>query len=163
MPFSYIIRKISLRLQFIFKNITRKANNMLKDKILKELENRFQKNNWKPIQIQMKSTQETLLLTACSYCESITRLDDVEWILVEGSVCKYLGGLPEEVADRLARYDELIKENENDKNKCRLYFEKYIKNKDTSTDEFQSHYEFYSDWHKDIFGFRPSYDKFGTR
>ena len=56
----------------------------------------------------------------------------------------------EKLVKTLNRHEELAAEQEEDKVKIRKYFDKHQKD---GWDE--DSWSFYSDWHKDIFGFRP--------
>lgn len=56
----------------------------------------------------------------------------------------------EKLVDKLNRHAELKAEDEADKLKLRAYFDEHQANGWTD-----SSWEFYSDWHKDIYGYRP--------
>lgn len=79
------------------------------------------------------------------------------YFLVDSYELPWLGGSDlDRVCKDLARYDELIAENESSKEKLLKLRDKML---DAETlDEFQEMFDSYSDWHKDLYGYRPHGD-----
>lgn len=80
---------------------------------------------------------------------NITVHDDFgeDYYLIYGPL-PWLGGNFEQACEQLANIEKLIEENKSEEDKLAEYYEKYH-----GTDEFD--FSWYSDWHKDVYGFRP--------
>lgn len=78
------------------------------------------------------------------------------YILVASPSLPWLGGNASEVADQLNKYETLVAENEADKLRLANLREKLLNpGPDMTGDEWEDTFSFYSDWHKDIYGYRP--------
>lgn len=79
------------------------------------------------------------------------------YFLVESCELPWLSGSDlDKVCKDLARYDELIAENDSDKEKLSKLRDRMLNAK--TLDEFQDMFDSYSDWHKDVYGNRPHGD-----
>lgn len=93
-------------------------------------------------------------VTPCYYGEKdpedIT-LSDIEFFLVECEGLPYISDSKlEKVVSNFNRIHELREQEVREKDELRAYFEKH---QATGWDDYS--FSFYSDWHKDIYGFRP--------
>lgn len=128
--------------------------------IKKELLKRFTDAGWDEIKITMTINGDVLTINPCSQvCDNITDESQVEWYLVYGSSCTELGGDSlDKLCEQLATYEEMLNSLDNSKKKLRAFFEKHIlphkNDKDWKSYESDA-FEYYSDWHKDIYGYRP--------
>lgn len=89
--------------------------------------------------------------------------EDVEYVLVAGPCWTlWLGGTVAELADSLARADDLKREWAEDARRLRGMYDRAVRDgTPTRSDEFG----LYSDFHKDVFGYRPrgwQYDPLGS-
>ena len=91
------------------------------------------------------------IVTPCYYGEGVPELEDIEYYLVH---CKGLPWLSNSKLDRVAddfnKIFKLRNEADEDKIKLRKYFEEH-EEKGWDDDSWS----WYSDWHKDVYGFRP--------
>lgn len=88
-------------------------------------------------------------VTPCSSVE-ISSIEDCEYFLCEGDL-PYMGNSKlDKLVDSLNRHAELVAEAEAEKIKLRKFFERH--EQDGWDDDSWS---WYSDWHKDVYGFRP--------
>ena len=121
------------------------------EKIKKALVERFEKAGWNDIKITMNCNGDTLVLTPCAFID-IRKAEDIEYIIVCGSdASQYMGGNLDQVADQISRYQELVDTQKDDKIRLAEYCEKH-QHDSYDSDSYQS----YSDWHKDVYGFRPN-------
>lgn len=110
------------------------------------------------IQITMKLDGNVLTLIPCwddmskePADKSRMVLADADWILVSGEgPAVMMGGKPQSVCRQLAEYEELSKTFWTEREQLRAYYE------DHKNDDYGDSYGWYSDWHKELFGFRPS-------
>lgn len=109
-----------------------------------ELLNRFSKNNWEPIQITMKATQEILQITPVSQTSTISQLSDVEYWLVKGSSMPYLS--TESLIDlaiSLVDYKNLLDDANEQKAKLKEYYQKHIQGH--TIQEYQTGWKYIED------------------
>lgn len=79
------------------------------------------------------------------------------YFLVDSYELPWLGGSDlNKVCAELAKYDELIAENESDKDELFEFKQKVLAQE--TLDDFQEMFSTYSDWHKDVYGYRPHGD-----
>lgn len=123
------------------------------EKMLETLKNKMKENNFKKVSMEM-SNGDIVTISPCSYINNPTDLSQIEYYLVKGRMPWMGGNSLEEVAKELVNYEENLKELELEKLELKDYFEKHIKDK-PQTDDWYSDYQYYSDWHKDVYGFRP--------
>ena len=110
------------------------------------------KNNETEIELVIKSTGDHVKITLCSYVE-IKSIDQIDYYLLE---CRFpWAGFDsiDKVANFLNNWDKKIEEDEKEKNEIKKYYEDF-----KGTEKFD--YQWFSDWHKDVFGYRP-HGKFG--
>ena len=137
--------------------------------IYNKLNRLFKENKFGDIIIDMKSTGAMLTLHACrDYDSKITELDQAEYILVTGlEDAPTFSGTVNELCTSLANYDRLHQEWIEDTKKLGEYYEKYIRDgnrkyvqdKTYAEPEWMEHWDWYSDWHKDLYGYRPTHDE----
>ena len=122
------------------------------NKIKAELIRRFEENNWDEITIEMKCDNAKVYITPCTMdINHITKLEQCEYFLMScTSMMMYGHDKLEDVVKDIMNYESNLKRNNEEIEKCRQYWLKNIKN---STDKYMD--DFYSDWHKDLFGHRP--------
>ena len=116
-------------------------------RIAAELEKRFADNNFDEITIEMKCNGDKITIVPCSYAD-IKSIKDIDYYLVN---CRLPWAGSDDlmwVADFLANYDNKIKANEKSKKELRDYYNKYHNTP-------QMDWSWYSDWHKDVYGYRP--------
>lgn len=134
----------------------------LEQRIFDEIETRMNQSTGRlcdGITITMKTDGNELRLVPCfdnpaDEPESMSKLvlASADYLLVIGSgVAVNMGGKPHKVCHQLATYDELLKKREEDIKKLEDYCHNHQDDDCFGSDSF----EFYSDWHKDVFGFRP--------
>ena len=130
-------------------------------RIKTELERRFRAANTDRIVLTMKADGRPLELALCSdapvgptFGDPNTTLDDFDWILVYGDgPAVTMGGKPADVVGQLARYEQIVSEHAEERNRLRAFYEAH---KDEGIPCCESEaYGAYSDWHKDVFGYRP--------
>lgn len=87
----------------------------------------------------------------CYYGDQATKVEDCDYFLIEDGILPWLGGdKVTDIVKVLNNHAELVAENEDDKAKLRAYFDEHErKGWDAYT------WDFYSDWHKDVYGYRP--------
>ena len=79
------------------------------------------------------------------------------YFLVESFELPWLGGSDlDKVCADLAKYDELIAENNGSAKKLDAFKARMLAQ--TTFEAFQEMFDTYSDWHKDLFGYRPRGD-----
>lgn len=122
------------------------------NKVKAELIRRFEENNWNEITITMKCDNAVVVITPCTMgCVPMNKIEDVDYFLMKCTTINTCGSENlDDIVKFLVNYEKEVKENETDIEKCRKYWEKHVKN---STDKYMD--DFYSDWHKDLFGYRP--------
>ena len=90
-------------------------------------------------------------VTPCFYGEGMPSMDDIEYYLVSVEDLPYLSDDKlEKVADKFNKILDLRNEHDAEKIKLRKYFASH------EAEGWDDHsLQYYSDWHKDVFGFRP--------
>lgn len=95
----------------------------------------------------------------CAYGD-IEAFEDAEFYLIDvyGTDVPFYGSNTiDEVIDTLVNVERIIADIESEREECREYFEEH------EADGWDSESaEFYSDWHKDLFGYRPHGHIFGV-
>ena len=122
------------------------------NKVKAELIRRFEGNGFNELKLTMKCDGAVVVITPCTMgFEPMKKVEDVEWFLMSCTTMNTCGSEKlDDIAKILVNYEKELKENEEEIEKCRRYWEKHVKN---STDRYMD--DFYSDWHKDLFGYRP--------
>lgn len=123
---------------------------VMKNRIKEELVKRFEENNWEEIVITMKCDGTKIFIDPCCYADNKT-LEQVEYFLMNCSTMNLCGRETiEQVVEVIVEYETMLKESASDVEKCRQYWLKHVKN---NTEPYMD--DFYSDWHKELFGHRP--------
>lgn len=113
----------------------------------------------KGVTITMKHDGRKLHVVPCSDATGVAQgklpadaaLTQFDWLLVYGDgPANFMGGKPMEVCRQLADYEDLSGKYAAQVRECHAYFEEH-RGAPTRTDD----YGWYSDWHKDLFGYRP--------
>ena len=122
------------------------------NKVKAELIRRFKENNFNEIKLTMKYDNAVVVITPCTMgCVPMNKIEDVEYFLMKCTTINTYGSENlDDVVDFLVNYENEVKENEEQIEKCRKYWEEHVR---YSTDKYMD--DFYSDWHKDLFGYRP--------
>ena len=90
-------------------------------------------------------------ITPCGYFD-LNSVKDCDWFLVGWDMP--WGGQPtiEKLARELVSHAELVNDQLEDEKQLRAYF---LKHEEEGWDD--DSYSFYSDWHKDVYGYRPRF------
>ncbi len=167
----------------------------------KALINRFEENNWKELEITLK-TGDRVWITPCPtmYGENVNSVDDIEYFLLASDSINLCGSSNiDDVAETLNNFSQLKEEDENSRIELQRFYEENIAGH--SDEEWKLGHELhkmmyanpkynwetpfsvvaadlanqlggdanqfeaalrlvenggtYSDWHKDIYGYRP--------
>ena len=92
---------------------------------------------------------ETITISPCSNTMIFDR-SDIEYYMIYSDIihsCDSLETIAQQIVDCEETKERLTKEQL----KIRAFFDKYI---DTDTPDYDS-WDFYCDWHKDVFGYKP--------
>lgn len=99
------------------------------------------------INLVVKETGDPVTITLCSF-GNINSIDDIEYYLVD---CRFPwagSSRIDDIANLLNNWTSKIEEENSEKKQIIDYYNKYY-----GTDKFDAGW--FSDWHKDVFGFRP--------
>jgi len=110
--------------------------------------NAFKENNFEDTTFICPDGAEAVVAPCCYYGEK--SIENCEYFLIYWDMPWGGEDTLEKLVKTLNRHEELAAEQEEDKIKIRKYFDKHQAN--GWDDESWS---FYSDWHKDIYGYRP--------
>lgn len=124
----------------------------LKERVVDELVKRIMDNNFERISISMKCNGDVIYITPCSMVPEITSFDDIEYFLIDCSLPWAGNDKIEKVADFIIDYQNRVDENEQEKIRLKEYYKKYH---NTS----KMDWSWYSDWHKDVYGYRPRHEE----
>ena len=81
---------------------------------------------------------------------------DCEWFFVEGIDDPWADNdILAKLAKYFADYEAKKAELADEKDELKAYEAKLASIEDKSSDEYREMFSFYSDWHKDLYGFRP--------
>lgn len=111
----------------------------------------FEDSKWKEVQITCPDGAE-IVIDPCGYGD-VTCLDDVDCFLVYGDI-PWMGGMGgnrvEELVKEINDHAKYVEELESDRKELKAYFE------GGEADGWTKHdWSYYSDWHKDLYGYRP--------
>ena len=104
-------------------------------------------NGTNEINLTIKATGDKVKITLCGM-EDIKSVNDIEYFLME---CRFPwagSSKIEDVAKLLNNWQAKIDEDDEEKQKLRKYYEENY-----GTEKFDD--DWFSDWHKDVYGFRP--------
>lgn len=114
----------------------------------------FEANGWEETIVTCPDGATAKISPCCYYGEK--NLQNCEYFLLYWDIPWGGSDKIEKLVDQLNRHAELKKENDRDKEELRSYFEEH----QASGWDGES-FSFYSDWHKDLFGYRPHGKVFG--
>lgn len=106
-------------------------------------------SGWKMFRLDMPNGH-FLYITPCSTYPQVTK-ENVEFFLVDGQMPWMGENTIEKLLDALKNYERSLDEHERDCERLRDYYEKNIRGKNPTDEQL----DFYSDWHKDLYGRRP--------
>ena len=111
----------------------------------------FEASNWKEIEITCPDGTE-IAISPCGYGD-VKSIDDVDCFLVYGDI-PWMGGMDgkriQKLVDEINNHAKMVEELENERKELRAYFE------GGEADGWTKHdWSWYSDWHKDLYGYRP--------
>lgn len=92
-----------------------------------------------------------LYITPDTWYSKITTIDEIKFFNVSGPMPWMDRDTIEELIQSFKTYDDDLKSYNEDRRKLQEYYQKHIRNKIATPEEKG----FYSDWHKDIYGYRP--------
>lgn len=115
---------------------------------VENVERLLRMNNWEETVIVCPDGARASVIP-CGYGD-IHKLSDCDYFLVYGDMPWMGGDKLEKVVDELNRHAELYAKQEEEKKKLREYFEAGQADGWTNYD-----WSWYSDWHKDLYGYRP--------
>lgn len=93
----------------------------------------------------------TAVVDPCTYVDEIHELKDIDYFLVYCEGLPYISGETlDKVAENFNNIFDLRNKADEEKIRLRKYFEEGEKNGWETSD-----WGFYSDWHKDVYGYRP--------
>ena len=104
-------------------------------------------NGTNEINLTVKATGDKVKITLCGMVD-IKSVNDIEFFLVECRFPWASSSKIEDIAKLLNNWQANIDEEDSEKQKLRKYYEKYY-----GTEKFDD--GCFSDWHKDVYGFRP--------
>lgn len=119
--------------------------------IVKKLKSLFTQSNWSKINYTLED-DTVLTIEPCSYAPTVNA-DTVEFFMVSGTdwAGECDANTIDQLAERIIKSKKIAADYEEDKQKFYDYYNKYIKDNGGTEEQW----EFYSDWHKDIYGYRP--------
>lgn len=126
---------------------------------LEYIKNAIKDNNFGTTRFKDEDTGAVVVVEPCSYADTITDFNQVDFYSM---CCNMVDGMCgssdiNSVAKTIQNIAAEIQDNEKDKVELREYYEKYLTPEKRAENEkvWQDHYDFYSDWHKDVYGYRP--------
>lgn len=104
-------------------------------------------NGTNEINLTIKATGDKVKITLCGMAD-IKSVNDIEFFLVECRFPWASSSKIEDIAKLLNNWQANIDEEDGEKQKLRKYYEENY-----GTEKFDDGW--FSDWHKDVYGFRP--------
>ena len=106
--------------------------------------------DWSDIFFPMENG-DSLTITPCGYAPELNE-QNTEYYLVFSDKTPNMGGdTLKIIAEQIANYETHLQEQAAEKAKLRAYFDRNI-----ATGKYDGEtWGFYSDWHKDVYGYRP--------
>lgn len=108
----------------------------------------WEENGWEEVTVTLPDGAKASIVPM-SY-GSPKSVADCDYFLVYCDLPWMGGENLDKVIDELNRHEEFVRESDDDKAKLRTYFEDH---QERGWDD--DSWGFYSDWHKDLYGFRP--------
>lgn len=118
------------------------------DEVLSNLKEKLVKANYEEFTYRIPG--ETINIVPCSQKSMIFEEGDIDYYLVYSEII-HGGESLDIIADQIVNCEEIKSNFSKEEIKLRNYFDKYI---DTDNPDYDS-WDFYCDWHKDVYGFRP--------
>lgn len=116
------------------------------------------KNHFNKTCFHDDETDITIILYPLASIAKITDFSQIEYFRLLCSEATMCGSSDiETAASHTRNIKRAIKENKDDTEQLREYYEKHLtpeKRKENES-EWLSHMDFYSDWYKDVYGYRP--------
>ena len=113
--------------------------------IQEELKRRIENAGFEAITIEMKVNGDLITITPCGYGK--LNWNNIEYFMMDSTKVNMYGwDKLEKVAETIANYEELLKENDEEIESLKEHIRKYGEDSD---------WDFVSDYHKDLFGHRP--------
>ena len=120
---------------------------------------RFDAAGWKEVTVKMKRSGHTLRLVPCAETGRVSCEKDCVFVLVYDTPIPYISDTLDEVARKLANYDEMLADHaravsqmrameQTLRNGCNEYGDMF------SQEEWWERYDYFSDWSKDLLGYR---------
>ena len=125
----------------------------MKELTVERMIKEFEFNFWNDTTITCPDGAKATI-APCGY--NVEKIEDCEYFLIYWDIPWGGEDTVEKLVATLNRHAELVAEQEQDKKKLLDYFTKHQKN---GWDD--DSWSFYSDWHKDVFGYRPHGKVFG--
>ena len=116
---------------------------------VKEIVKMFEENNWKETKITCPDG-ESVYVTPCSYADEITDVAQCDYFLCASDIPWMGSSSIDQLVHEINEHASLKAELDDERAKLRAYFDKH--QKDGWDDDSWS---WYSDWHKDCYGYRP--------
>lgn len=92
-----------------------------------------------------------IMITPCSYVRDITDISQCDYFLVDDPELPWAGGDKlSKVVNEMNNHVKLVDDLAEERAQLRAYFDKHQKN---GWDD--ESFSWYSDWHKDLYGYRP--------
>ena len=118
--------------------------------VLNKLRAALTESGWTDIFFPM-SNGDMLTISPCGYAKNLNE-DNVEYYLVFSPSTPNMGGdTLDIIAEQIANYEQHLQERAAEKAELRAFFDRRIAPGNPNPDDWS----FYSDWHKDVYGYRP--------
>lgn len=125
------------------------------------IKNAIKKNNFGATNFEDEDTGAIVVVEPCSYFEGITDFSQIDFYSMRCNMVDGMCGSSdiEKIAKTIQNIAGEIADSEKDKVELREYYEKYLTPEKRAENEevWQGHFDFYSDWHKDVYGYRPRF------
>lgn len=113
--------------------------------------NKLAENNWNTTEIKLADGSSVCITPCCSGPRSLIRtIDDCEFFLVDSDITCLSDDNIDTIAENLTNITQLRAEDDKEKTRLHRYFEEHEENGWDSDS-----WGWYSDWHKDLYGYRP--------
>lgn len=124
------------------------------ERTVQKLRKRIVAAQFQEITVRMACNGDEVTIKPCSVVEPKS-FDQVEYYLVFSPSLPWLGGdTLEKIAEQLNGYKKMLEGVEDDKKKL-SDIKKQLEQGGIGRDEWDDLYSFYSDYYKDIYGYRP--------
>ena len=107
-------------------------------------------NNWSDTDITMPNG-DIVTISPCGYARQLNEQNTEYYLVLSPSTSNLGGDTLAIIADQLAGYEKHLQEQAAEKVELRAFFDRNIATGNYDSDTWS----FYSDWHKDVYGYRP--------